>query len=111
MEQSHILAELEEIVKSLGLTIRFEKGEFKGGDCILYDRNLVVMNKKTPVPHRISLLARVVGLYGGEELYVKPLIRQIVDEEMTKYHEEIRQYHSIPSDDTDAYTHTERTES
>jgi hypothetical protein len=111
MNIDEIVSELEEIVKSLGLTVRYEKGDFRGGDCILRDQNLVVMNKKTSSQQRISLLSRVVGLYGGEDQFIKPLIRQIVDEEMTKYKEELRQYQIEDMRDTDEDTYIERSES
>jgi hypothetical protein len=89
MDQESILAELENLVVSIGMQIRYEKGDFKGGDCILNDRNIVVMNKKSKLSHKIALLSRVVGLYGGDDLYMKPLIRQIVDDEMTRYREQL----------------------
>ncbi len=90
MNQDALLAELENLVSSLGLDIRYEKGDFKGGDCILYDRNLVVMNKKNTPAQKIAMLARVVGTYGGDDLYMKPFIRQVVDDEMTRYKEQLR---------------------
>jgi hypothetical protein len=110
MNNDEIVNELEEIVRSLGLTVRYEKGDFRGGDCILHDRSLVVMNKKTSPQQRITLLSRVVGLYGGENQFLKPLIRQIVDEEMTKYKEELRQYQTENNRHTDEDTYIERSE-
>jgi hypothetical protein len=109
MKQEDIIAELEGLVSSLGLDLRYEKGDFKGGDCILYDQNLVVMNKKNSLTQQITLLSRVVGLYGGDDLYMKPFIRQIVDDEMAKYGEQIRSAQSEGQiyEDTD----TQRSES
>jgi hypothetical protein len=90
MTQEAILAELENLIASLGLNIRYEKGDLKGGDWILFDQNLVVMNKKNTPAQKISLLSRVVGTYGGDDLYMKPVIRQVVDDEMAKYREQLR---------------------
>jgi len=103
MDQETILAELENLISQIGLEIRYEKGDFKGGDCILYDQNLVVMNKKNTTPQKISLLSRVVGLYGGNDMYMKPLIRQVVDDEMARYREQLRTIHAEeqPYEDTD----------
>lgn len=109
MNQDAILAELENLISSLGLHIRYEKGDFKGGDCILYDQNLVVMNKKNTPAQKIALLARVVGTYGGDELYMKPLIRQVIDDEMTRYEEQLRGVQ--PEGRLHENTDTERTES
>ncbi len=109
MNQETILAELENLVASLGLQLRYEKGNFKGGDCILNDQNLVVMNKKNTTAQKIALLARVVGTYGGDDLYMKPLIRQVVDDEMTRYKEQLRGVQ--PEGRLHENTDTERTES
>lgn len=109
MTQEAILAELENLIASLGLEIRYEKGDFKGGDCILYDQNLVVMNKKNTPAQKISLLSRVVGLYGGDDLYMKPVIRQVVDEEMARYREQLRNVQ--PEGQSYENTGTQRSES
>ncbi len=109
MKQEDIVGELESLVSSLGLELRYEKGDFKGGDCILYDQNLVVMNKKNSLTQQITLLSRVVGLYGGDDLYMKPFIRQIVDDEMARYRQQLQgvQSEGQINEDTD----TQRPES
>ncbi len=109
MDQEAILAELENLVSSLGLQIRYEKGDFKGGDCILYDQNLVVMNKKNTLPQKIALLSRVVGMYGGDDLFMKPLIRQVIDDEMARYREQLRNTQSTGQ--IDENSDTQRSES
>lgn len=109
MKQEDIVGELESLVSSLGLELRYEKGDFKGGDCILYDQNLVVMNKKNSPTQQITLLSRVVGLYGGDDLYMKPFIRQIVDDEMARYRQQLRNIQSEGQTHED--TDTQRAES
>ncbi len=109
MDQEAILDELEGLVSSLGLQIRYEKGDFKGGDCILYDQNIVVMNKKNTDTQKIALLSRVVGMYGGDDLYMKPVVRQVVDDEMARYYEQLRNTH--PTGQTDENSDTQRSES
>lgn len=89
MNQETVLAELENLVSSLGLNIRYEKGDFNGGDCILYDQNLVVMNKKKSTQQKIAMLSRIIGQYGGDDLYMKPAVRQVVDDEMARYREQL----------------------
>jgi hypothetical protein len=111
MDQETVIAELESLVGSLGLTIRYEKGDFKGGDCILFDQNLVVMNRKTSPAQKVALLSRVVGLYGGGDLYMKPAVRRIVDEEMARYHEQLRTMHNNSGGDEHVDTHSERSQS
>ncbi len=109
MNQETILAELENIVSSLGLHVRYEKGEFKGGDCVLYDQNLVVMNRKNTPAQKITLLSRVIGQYGGDDLYMKPVVRKVVEDEMARYREQLSSIQ--PEGQSHEDTDTQRSES
>ncbi|CUS97762.1 hypothetical protein [Candidatus Kryptonium thompsonii] len=40
-----ILKELEEFVKGLGITLRYERGDFEGGYCVLKEQKMIVINK------------------------------------------------------------------
>lgn len=111
MKQETIIAELESLVESLGLRIRYEKGDFKGGDCILYDQSLVVMNKKSTPAQKIAILSRVLGLYGGDQLYMKPVVRQVVEDEMARYFEQLSKIRDHSNGDMNVDTDPERTKS
>ncbi len=55
-----LLTRLENLAQTLGLIIRYEKGNFKGGYCILENQRLVVINKFYPVETRCNTLIEVI---------------------------------------------------
>ncbi|MCZ2355798.1 MAG: hypothetical protein LC115_03745 [Bacteroidia bacterium] len=51
---------LTEILTQNGLSIRYEKGTFKGGYCILDEQKIIVINKFYPIESRINILIEVL---------------------------------------------------
>lgn len=84
MTKEAILEELREACAQTGYTIRFEKGDFEGGCCILKDQKLLVVNKRFSVDKRAAVIARALGEIGLEGIYLKPAIRDYIDDEMAK---------------------------
>lgn len=54
------LDKLESLLVELGYHVRYEKGNFRGGYCLLEDRKLVMVNKFFPLESRMSTLADVL---------------------------------------------------
>ena len=46
-EFEDILQDLKALAAQLGAKVRFEKGDFKGGYCILKESKVIVINKLT----------------------------------------------------------------
>ena len=67
---SNTLKKLEEIFKLSGYIIRYEKGNFKSGYCILQDRKVVVVNKYYDVEAKINCL---IDIFPQVEIYEKLL--------------------------------------
>ena len=84
MKYLELVAELEEIASQLNLKIRYEKGNFEGGFCILKEERLLVVNRKLPDPKRASTLARALSEYGIENVFLKPNVRQYIEDEMVR---------------------------
>lgn len=61
MKKTAQLSLLETTIKSLGYSLRYEKGNFLGGDCRLRQDNVVVVNKFLPLEGKIYTLAQVVS--------------------------------------------------
>jgi len=60
MKKTAQLALLEKTIKGLGFSLRYEKGNFLGGECRLRTDNVVVVNKFMPLEGKLYTLARVV---------------------------------------------------
>ncbi len=61
MKKTAQLSLLERTVKELGFTLRYEKGNFLGGECRLREDNVVVVNKFLPLEGKIYTLAQVIS--------------------------------------------------
>jgi hypothetical protein len=56
----HNLSKLEDIFKELKVTIRYEKGNFQSGYCIVTGKNIVIINKFFEVEARINTLLEIL---------------------------------------------------
>ena len=56
----HTLEKLEQLLKSLEYKVRYEKGSFKTGACILENSKVVVVNKFSNVESKINALAQLL---------------------------------------------------
>jgi hypothetical protein len=76
-----LIAELEEAAGQLGLKVIYEKGDFSGGYCILKEEKLIVINRKFDLKHRASTLAKGLAEVGIENLFLKPAVREFIEEQ------------------------------
>ncbi|NTW68820.1 MAG: hypothetical protein HGB23_03090 [Chlorobiaceae bacterium] len=77
MKKTAQLSLLESTIKELGFSLRYEKGNFLGGDCRLRDDKVVVVNKFLPLEGKIYTLALVISKINPPGL--APGIAKIVD--------------------------------
>ncbi len=56
----HNLIRLEDIFKELHITIRYEKGNFQSGYCIVAGKNIVIINKFFDVEARMNTLLEIL---------------------------------------------------
>ncbi|MCL4511626.1 MAG: hypothetical protein M1470_11210 [Bacteroidetes bacterium] len=85
-----LIAELEEAALQLGLKVIYEKGDFSGGYCILKEEKLIVINKRFEPKHRASTLAKSLSEVGIENLFLKPAVREYIEEQMEPHDETSR---------------------
>lgn len=84
MSQEELLKELEELASRSTIGIRYEKGDFEGGFCVLKAERLIMINKKLPPPKRAAVLAQGLAEVGIDEIYLKPIVREFIEEELAK---------------------------
>jgi hypothetical protein len=84
MTQEQIVKELESLAANSGITVRYEKGDFEGGFCVLRAERLIVVNKKLPLSKKASVLAQGLAEIGIEENYLKPAIREFIEDELAR---------------------------
>lgn len=78
-EFESILQELKQIAQELGAKVRFERGDFKGGYCIIKEDKTIVINKLSSLQKKVMILTSALKDLGVEELYLPPKIREILE--------------------------------
>jgi hypothetical protein len=86
MKHDEVIAELQAIAGQLGITIRYERGDFEGGYCILREQRLLLINRKLQPQRKAALLATAMHEIGLETVFVKPALRAYIDDEVAKLH-------------------------
>lgn len=83
-ELKQVLAELEDVALRLGYKVRYEKGNFEGGYCILKESRLLVVNSRNEIERRIIIVAKSLKQIGIDDLFVKPNVREIIEKESSR---------------------------
>ena len=78
-EFEEVLDELKAIASQLGATVRFEKGDFKGGYCIIHDNKVIVINKLTNLQRKVMILSAALKELGVDKMYLTPKIREVIE--------------------------------
>ena len=82
MKPTKIFQEFEQLAEALNVKIVQEKGNFKGGYCLLEKEGIIVVNKLNPMEQRIRALAQAFSRLDSSKIYMKPVIRSIIDLEI-----------------------------
>lgn len=94
-ETRRTLAELEELAGKLGYSVRFEKGNFEGGYCVLKESRLLVVNSRNDYERRVTIISKSLKEIGIDDIYVKPGLRELIEKESAR---------KLTSEDTDENT-------
>ncbi len=84
MTVEETLAELEIVAHDIGVHIRYEKGDFDGGYCLLRDERIIVVNRKLKPNRKASVISQAFGELGIENVYIKPAIRLFIEDELVR---------------------------
>jgi hypothetical protein len=60
----HNLKKLEELLEEVGYEVRYEKGNFQSGYCVVEARKVVVVNKFFATEGRFSVLLDIISKIG-----------------------------------------------
>lgn len=84
MNYAHLVGDLEELARQLNLNIRYEKGDFEGGYCILKDQKVLVVNKRLLDSRKAVALALALSEFGIDLVFIKPNLRAFIEDEVAK---------------------------
>lgn len=64
---NHTLEKLEALLLSMGFKVRYEKGNFKTGSCLLEHNKVIVVNKFSNLEGKIAALVALVKQTNTDE--------------------------------------------
>lgn len=79
-EFEHVLDELKEIAVQVGATVRFEKGDFQGGYCIVKHSKVIVINKRANTQRKVMTLAAALNELGLEGVEISDKLKEVLEE-------------------------------
>lgn len=79
-EFESILMDLKQLAQEMGAKVRFERGDFKGGYCLLREDKTIVINKLSTLQKKVMILTSALKDLGVNDHYIQPRIREIIDE-------------------------------
>jgi hypothetical protein len=72
---------LSEAFNKTGIEVRVEKGDFKGGICMINgDKQVLFLNKKHSIEKRNDIMLTELKSMSHHQLYLPPLLRQRIEE-------------------------------
>jgi hypothetical protein len=84
MKHEEMIQELQDVARQLGITVRFDQGNFEGGYCILRTQQLLLVNRRLQPGRKASVLAKALREIGLETVFVKPAVRAYIDDETAR---------------------------
>jgi hypothetical protein len=84
-EFEEFIQELKVLAVQLGAEVRFEKGDFKGGYCILKESKVIVINKMANLQRKAIILSMALKELGIDEIYLTPKLRELINEMTAEY--------------------------
>lgn len=76
----HTLDKAEKVLNEVGYIVRFERGTFQSGYCILEQKKVVVLNKFLPLEGRISALFDIIPQLSINPDVLSPESRKVYEE-------------------------------
>ncbi len=79
-EFENILDDLKSLASQMGAKVRFERGDFKGGYCLVKDKKIVVLNKLSTTQRKVITLSAALKELGIDNVFMQPKLREIIEE-------------------------------
>lgn len=80
------LNKIETLIEESGYIVRYERGSFQSGFCILEDRKVVVLNKFLQLEGRINTLIDLIPQLKIDGKTLTPESKKWLDDIMGRYH-------------------------
>jgi len=75
-----VLEDLKSLAAQMGAKVRFERGDFKGGYCLVKDSKIIVINKLSTTQRKVMTLSAALKELGIDDIYLQPKLREVIEE-------------------------------
>lgn len=79
-EFENVLLDLKSLADQMGVKVRFERGDFNGGYCLVKENKIIVINKLSTLQRKVVTLSKALKEIGIDEIYLTPKLREIIEE-------------------------------
>ena len=80
MDTAAIIDELEGVARRLGVEVRAEPGNFRGGRCVVEGEEIIMLNENDLPETQLVVLAEALREAPLDTLYLKPAVRRTLEE-------------------------------
>jgi hypothetical protein len=80
------LDKIEKVIEEVGYIVRYERGTFQSGFCILEERKVVVLNKFLQLEGRINTLIELIPQLKIDADQLTPESKKVYSDIMGRYH-------------------------
>lgn len=80
MKIEHIVRELEQAARQLGVETRWERGSFRGGRCTVNGLEQIVLNRHHPPEAQLAVLVESLRELPTETIFLKPAVREAMED-------------------------------
>ncbi|NOX36896.1 MAG: hypothetical protein GXO78_05090 [Calditrichaeota bacterium] len=78
-EELELLEQLCQAVRKLGVEVRLEAGNFKGGICkIKGEKDVLFINKKLSIDRQLSTALDALRTLDHQQIYLPPAVRELL---------------------------------
>lgn len=84
MKIVQIVKELEEAAEQLGLRVRREKGNFRGGHCVRDGEEFLMLNRRHSPEVHLAVLADALRDADLDSVYLRPAVRAALEDAWTR---------------------------
>jgi hypothetical protein len=84
LKAEQLVRDLEGELTRMGIRVRREKGNFKGGWCIVNDEECLMINKRQSAETQFAILAEALRVLPLDSVYLKPGLRSALEEQWAR---------------------------
>jgi hypothetical protein len=80
MDTTAVIEELEDVAHRLGIEVRSEAGNFRGGRCVVDGEEIIMLNEHDLPETQLVVLAEALRDAPLDTIYLKPAVRRALEE-------------------------------